>query len=201
MMRGLFLSLSILHRTLLVVLFFGGVVWIVDQHIPFAGVRTIEYTSGVPNGSVTRPHPLDRIEDISDGRGGVVEKLREEPVYFEVKTSANYEQATIRVRFQNNATVPMQLGVKLGDTNGAVRLVPIRSEKAEGEWTVGDATFDLKDIPRVNGRYSFLFSIPGVQHEHPERGSVSLSRMTIKLDRRPATASEYLDPIRRMIRL
>lgn len=174
-----------------VVIFCAGVffiVWIFDQHIPFAGVRVIEYTSGVPNSIVTRPHPLDRVETHEKEH---VEKIIEDPVYFEVKTSVPYERVTLIMRTQNHATVPLKVGLKRSEQGNDVSIQPLLHDKSDGDWSIDHVSFDLAGSLRVSDRYYFLLSLPGVQYEYPERGYALLSTMTITLERPGARWADY----------
>lgn len=194
----IFKGLIFIHRLFLGLIILGFIFWILDQHIPFAGKRVIEYTSGELNGIVTRPHPQDRVHTDEKRH---LEKFIEEPIYFEVKTTLDYDAVTILVRYQNHASVPVQLGLKRSDRPGDVLLSPIQNQGSDGDWSLGKASFSLRDIPRIGGRYSFLFSMPGVQIEHPERGSVLLSHMTLTLNRKPANVADYTERIRSTLHL
>lgn len=175
-------ALVLLHRAIIIaaVLFF--IAWIVDQHVPIAGIRTIHYTSGVPNGSVTRPHPLDRVvtDDLAK-----VETFIEDPVYFEVKTSVPYDHVELSFRYKNKLAVPLRVGVKRSDRENDILFSEVEEEKKDGDWTIATTAFDLSSVRRMNHRYHFLFSMPGLQYEYPEKGSLTLSRMTVRLVRLP----------------
>ncbi len=179
---GIFNRLILTHRFALAIAAILFVAWIFDQHIPFAGVRVIEYTSGVQNGVVTRPHPLDRVRTDEEKK---IERLIEDPVYFEVKAPVSYNRATIRVRYQNRTAIPIRMGLLRNANPNDVLFSPLIEAGKDGEWSIATAQVDLSKTQRINGRYHFLFSMPGVRFERPENGYLVLSHVTLRLEREP----------------
>lgn len=194
-MKGIVLAFRVFF-TLAAVGFF---VWIADQHIPFDGRSDLTYTAGEMHGQITRPHPLDRVRVIKDASARPIEQFIEDPIYFEIKTSVPYQRANFTIRYQNKTDVSFKIGLKDGLEGKVLGLKNVNTVRKDGEWTVGEAEFDLFGVERTKDRYFFILSFPGVQFEHPERGFVLLDEMRVSLSRPSARTSDFLSLFKRKI--
>lgn len=174
-------KLHIVCRVIITILVVGYFGYITHQHIPFTGVRTISYTFDRPDGSIGIFRPPVRYELIETGKEGVVAKVLEDPVYFDIKTLVSYRQAHIVFRYQKHTTRTVQLAVKSSLQDKAFATVPFQ-EQADSDWIVGSADVDLTSASRQNRRYTFALSIPGLV-AHTSDDYILVSRMDVRLTR------------------
>ncbi len=160
------------------------VLWICDQNVPFAGHKRIEYTFGELNGVISQLRPLSRASTIGEANAPKgVQIVFEDPVYFDIKTPVSYENVVFTVAYQNHSNRKLGIGMKMGE--GWNFLVKPFNETRTEDFQESRIAFDLRNVPRVNGKYTFLFSIPGLTLQGREKEFVTFSHMSVELERPP----------------
>jgi hypothetical protein len=163
----------------------GFFVWIFNENIPIAGVKKISYTFGIPSGAVTQLRPMARIEEGGKEHGILYQTIREDPVFFDVRTPVTYNTLVVEILYKNNTNRPFGLGIKEFPTQLNFFVTPFESVGAQEGWVVGRAEISLNGIRRMPGKYSLSLSVKGLEY-HPERNEgVRVSKMNIILKRKP----------------
>ncbi len=160
--------------------------YIANQHIPFTGIKTIQYTFDRPHGAVGIFRPPVRYELIESGSKRIA-KVIEDPVYFDVKTSVPYASATILFNYQKHTQKKTQLAVRGWQDGVKFSTVPFE-ETIVGDWVQARAVVDLTKAMRENDKYTFAVSIPGLI-AHISDEYILVSDMTIQLVRQPLLQS------------
>ncbi len=152
------------------VLFVGVVVfffWIANEAFSFDGDTSYRVVPGEPNPFVGFFHPSARVGNpFKDEKGNTVQRVYEDPVYFEVKSIADQSYATIRISAVNATQGVVMAGVKGND--GQYRVYPFSPERrADGVWSM-EAQVPLADASHEKGKYWFSLSVAGLQRGNDE---------------------------------
>ncbi len=174
--------LLIFSRTSIVLCILALAGYSINQHVPFTGVKTIKYTFDRPHGAVGIFRPPVRYELVENGPNRIA-KIIEDPVYFDVKTSVLYKNATIRFNYQKHTQKKTQLAVRVWQDGVKFSTIPFE-ETVVGDWVQARATVDLGMAMRENGKYTFALSIPGLI-AHISDEYILVSDMTIQMVRQP----------------
>jgi len=159
-------------------------VWILNENIPIAGVKKITYTFGKPSGIVTQLRPMARIEENGEEGSVTYQTIREDPVFFDVRTPITYDMFAVEILYKNNTNRQFGFGIKQFPTQVNFFVTPFESVSMQDEWILGKAEISLKDIQRMPGKYSLSLSVKGLEY-HPERNEgVRVSRIQITLKRK-----------------
>ncbi|MBI4240038.1 hypothetical protein HY620_03550 [Candidatus Uhrbacteria bacterium] len=186
-----FFLFKFLWRCALAVFCITGVLWIIDQNIPFAGAKRIAYTFGSLHGQVSQLRPLSRATSLDLSKNPQTQTVFEDPVYFDIKTLVPYQRIIFTVLYQNHSGRQIGMGVKDGEGwkfalkpfKEGIQSVSAKATADKGEWTVGEVEFDLTKSSYANGRYTFLFSIPGLTIDKRAYEYIIFSQMNITLTR------------------
>ncbi|MDP2630517.1 MAG: hypothetical protein Q8P56_03860 [Candidatus Uhrbacteria bacterium] len=173
-------------RGLLGIAVAGVLFSILNYHIPFGGEKNIRYTFDGPSGMISFVYPVSRVRDRERAQDGApFIRMVEDPVYFDVTTSVPFDTATLDVTYENTSPIPLQMGAKQkeGDTP-SILLKQFEQISRTGNWSNGTVSFDLRTSNRYNGKYTFVFSVPGLVTEKNVPGEVRLSEMTLRLKRK-----------------
>ncbi len=163
----------------------GFFVWIFDQNVPVAGTKLLIYNFKDLSGVFSELYPRDRVApDDEQTKNLRVKRIIEDPVYFDVRTRVPYEQATLRVEYQNTTTKQVSLGIRILGQEWKTSLDQNGKRSKQGEWEILESSFDLSTVPLYQNKYTFVISIPGMEYDKPEVGSILVSRATITLQRK-----------------
>lgn len=174
-------------RALLFVVIVGVVCAVVTFHIPLNGKKDIQYGFDGQTGSVSFVYPVSRVKDRQRAdEGSSFIQMVEDPLYVDVTTRVPYDTATIEVTFANTTPLPFQMGIKQKEgSQKSILLKGFEQTFREGHWTRGSVSFDLQTANYYNGKYTFVFSVPGLVTEKNIPGEIRLSEMTLHLQRKP----------------
>ncbi len=157
------------------IFFFIG--WVVNEHIPFSGVKKAVTDFSRPGGTISFVYPVSRIHD-----GEMVE----DPLYGDVHTLVPYTRATADLVYSNTTDIPLRMGIKQeGESGRTIVLKEFETEKWEGEWRRAVVSFDLNGASYYNNKYTLVFSAPGLVTEKDIPGEIHLAKLTLTLAREP----------------
>lgn len=161
---------------------------LLNAHIPFAGTKEFTYTFGELNGTLTALQPLARVEGVVGDRSAGPQLVREDPVYFDIRTRIPYDTATFQLEYQNKTPFPVSMGIKKGDEAWSFATTPFaRTQKSDG-WEQGILTLDLSQGVRSGNKYTFVISIPGLTIEKRDE-YVAVRTLRVTLQGRPLSVS------------
>ncbi len=170
---------------LLILCVVGFLVWVFDQNIPVAGTKILTYNFKDLSGAFSELYPRDRVApDDEQTKDLKVKRITEDPVYFDVRTRMPYERATLRVEYQNTTSREVSLGIRIPGQEWKTALNRDGKRSKQGEWEVIESSFDLSKIPLHQNKYTFVISIPGMEYDKPEIGSLLASRAVVTLQRK-----------------
>lgn len=181
-----------LWRCVLLAAVIAFVFFVVNYHLPFSGVKTINYDFRGPDGTISHVYPVARVRDMARVEGRTYRPTIEDPVYFDVKTLVPYQAARIELIYENTTSIPLAVGVKLPDGGHPFDLESFENRTQEGKWSRGSASFDLSRASYYNGKYTFAFSVPGLRTENNSAGEVRLSQMRLILERQSLSWNDML---------
>lgn len=163
-----------------VLIFFGS---IFNGHVPFTGIKHIEYVFDHPHGSigVMRPPVRYRVERDGDYTSA---RILEDPIYFDIRTSIPYKRMVVVIRYRNESTLPFRIAVR-STQHGWSFVSHEFVSREDGEWMIGMADIDLSLAVRHNGKYTFALSVPGLVLETGNGASVLVQSLSIDLYREP----------------
>lgn len=168
------------------------IVGVMNYHVPFSRVKTIEYSFRGPDGTISHVYPVARVRDVARADGRTYRSMIEDPLYFDVRTLLPYGKARIELVYRNKTAVPLKIGVKLKNGETAFDIKPFANITKDGEWSRGEVAFDLSPASYYNSKYTFAFSVPGLRAESAAAGEVRLSQMTLTLERDPISWKEIM---------
>lgn len=178
-----------------VLLFIGS---IINYHLPFGGVKRVEYGFQHASGMISMVYPVSRVKDVQTALDGIEYRLMvEDPLYVDVQSVVPYKTATIQLTFTNTTGTPLKIGIKRSGDAG-ILLEPFNQTVRSGEWTMGTVSFDLADASYYNNKYTFVFSVPGLVTEKNSKGDIRLAHMTITLKRDPFSFAEIQRGIKKL---
>lgn len=158
-------SVTWIWRVVLACVVFFFLFWIANEAFSFDGDAVHTVTPGTPNPVVGFFHPSARVGNPFKNEGGaMVQRVYEDPVYFEVKSLTEQSRATIHLSFVNATHGVVMAGVK--GLDGRYRVYPFVPVRREGGVWHGEAQIPLSDASHEKGRYWFSLSVAGL-----ERGS------------------------------
>lgn len=173
-------------RALLFLVVVGIVCAVFAYHIPLSGEKDVHTAFDGPKGSISFVYPVSRVKDRERGEDGVsFIRMVEDPVYIDVHTRVPFDSARLDVTYINTTSIPLQMGIKLQEgSNPAILLKSFEHISQKGNWSRASVSFDLTRAKRYNGKYTVVFSAPGLVTEKNIPGELRLAEMTVHLKRK-----------------
>lgn len=111
---------------------------------------------------VTELSPGDRLFPIEKFDFWCQQKIAASPVYFDVRVPQVFTKATVEVKYKNPAGQKFQFGPQTIKNEWQWLLIDVKPIRTEGEWTVGQAEFDLRGVYQNSPRMRWLVSLPEI---------------------------------------
>lgn len=192
--EGMGIVVLCIWRVLLGSVVVGILFFVLNYHIPFSGEKNIHYTFDGPLGMVSFVYPVSRVRDREQAEDGVkFIRMVEDPVYVDVTTRIPFDMVTLEVTYDNTTDIPLAMGIKQKEgSSPSILLKEFESVSRVGNWSKGTVSFDLRSANHYNGKYTFVFSAPGLVTEKSISGDIRLSEMTLHLKRKPLSWGDIL---------
>lgn len=178
----------------------GILFWVLNYHFPLNGEKTVRYAFDGPSGIVSFVYPVSRVRDRERAQDGAKNiRMVEDPVYVDVTTRTPFDTVTLEVTYDNTTDIPLSMGIKQKEGNSpSILLKKFESVSRVGNWSKGTVSFDLRSANHYNGKYTLVFSAPGLVTEKGISGEIRLSQMTLHLKRKPLSMGDIISALPRL---
>lgn len=146
-----------------VVVFF----WLLAKEFVLTGTMTVRYDFSRDTPFIKRLWPPGRVDPIErDATGDAFQRIRIDPVTFDVLLPRAFRDATVRVWYQKSESQPFFVGIQQTRAAWKPGIVPVRKVGTMGKWHIGEARFDvLSRFEFTGNKYQFVISAPTLNRQ------------------------------------
>lgn len=122
-----FIKIARFILILIPIILFG---WLFDRYFVPSGKLEVVYDFKKDSPFISSFHPEARVEDIEKNisRNFYYQRIKEEPVYFEVKTPRYFQKATVTLEYQNPEQPIFELGIQKSKDEWDFLLRPLENK-------------------------------------------------------------------------
>lgn len=127
-----------------------------------SGQLKVNYDFCSPTPFISEFSPHGRVLDINKMKGECTQAMVIDPVYFDVRLPQKFDSAKLTVWYGKKSATKLLIGPAVNLALWQWDLISINSENNNGNWQLGNATYDLRYLKLDNNNLRFLISSPGL---------------------------------------
>lgn len=177
-------------RTFLITIPIIVFLWLLAQEFVVTGRMNIRYNFSYDTPFIKRLWPPGRIDPIErDATGDAFQRIRIDPVTFDVRLPRAFRSAVVRLMYQKQDDQPFFIGIQKTRGVWAPVLRAVRPVGTTRDWQIGEARFaDLTPFDFTDNKYQFVLSVPGL---HESGHSMTITAIEFALERESFTLGNF----------